>query len=290
MSVELLRKTRALNGLLQASAGQAVSLQAMARVLGDNIDCSTHILDDGGRILGYYFPADFARDIMLDIVANGAAFPAAYCEFLSSIEQTRANLCEEGEACAFTLSGLCRRRDRRITVVPILGAGTRLGTMLLIGFGRDFSAADLVLAEYGATVIGMEVLHLRMGRLKDAARQLVSVQVAMEALSDSELDAIRRVLPVVQASQGLVVTTRVAKQMGCTRSVVVNALHKLKSAGVIESRSLGMKGTWVKLQNEDLLAEIERLWQQRRHRGRRAPVSPLVSAGHRTATGDGVPV
>ena len=32
-----------------------------------------------------------------------------------------------------------------------------------------------------------------------------------------------------------------------TRSVIVNALRKLESAGIIESRSLGMKGTFIKV-------------------------------------------
>lgn len=48
--------------------------------------------------------------------------------------------------------------------------------------------------------------------------------------------------------------------MGITRSVIVNALRKLESAGVIESRSLGMKGTYIKVLNDkflNALAEIK---------------------------------
>ncbi|HTG68743.1 MAG TPA: hypothetical protein VL921_05750 [Candidatus Udaeobacter sp.] len=44
-----------------------------------------------------------------------------------------------------------------------------------------------------------------------------------------------------------------------TRSVIVNALRKLESAGVIETRSLGMKGTYIKILNQQLLQELEKI-------------------------------
>ncbi|HBM75829.1 MAG TPA: GTP-sensing pleiotropic transcriptional regulator CodY, partial [Clostridiaceae bacterium] len=40
--------------------------------------------------------------------------------------------------------------------------------------------------------------------------------------------------------------------------VIVNALRKLESAGVIESRSLGMKGTHIKILNDKLLEELKK--------------------------------
>ena len=48
-----------------------------------------------------------------------------------------------------------------------------------------------------------------------------------------------------------------ADRVGITRSVIVNALRKLESAGVIESRSLGMKGTFIKVKKKNL-DELER--------------------------------
>ena len=45
-------------------------------------------------------------------------------------------------------------------------------------------------------------------------------------------------------------------RVGITRSVIVNALRKFESAGVIESRSLGMKGTYIKILNEKLKEEL----------------------------------
>ena len=50
-----------------------------------------------------------------------------------------------------------------------------------------------------------------------------------------------------------------AHSLGITRSVIVNALRKLESAGVIVSESSGMKGTYIKVTNELIYDEIEEL-------------------------------
>jgi len=58
----------------------------------------------------------------------------------------------------------------------------------------------------------------------------------------------------LQGSEGILVTSRVADKARITRSVIVNALRKLESAGVIESRSSGMKGTYIKVLNDNIFA------------------------------------
>ncbi len=50
-----------------------------------------------------------------------------------------------------------------------------------------------------------------------------------------------------------VVASKVADRVGITRSVIVNTLWKLVNAGVLESRSLGMKGTYIKVLNPNLI-------------------------------------
>ena len=53
--------------------------------------------------------------------------------------------------------------------------------------------------------------------------------------------------------------SKIADRVGITRSVIVNALRKFESAGVIESKSLGMKGTYIKILNEYLMDEVQKL-------------------------------
>ena len=42
------------------------------------------------------------------------------------------------------------------------------------------------------------------------------------------------------------------------KSVIVNALRKFESAGLIETKSLGMKGTYIRVKNEFLLDELKK--------------------------------
>ena len=48
-------------------------------------------------------------------------------------------------------------------------------------------------------------------------------------------------------------------------SVIVNALRKFESAGVIESRSSGMKGTYIKVLNDMVFDEVEKLKRENMH-------------------------
>ena len=55
------------------------------------------------------------------------------------------------------------------------------------------------------------------------------------------------------------VTSKIADREGITRSVLVNAIKKFQSAGIFVSRSSGMRGTYIKVINELVFDELERV-------------------------------
>ena len=67
----------------------------------------------------------------------------------------------------------------------------------------------------------------------------------------------------VDYMEGILVASKIADRVGITRSVIVNALRKLDSAGVIVSKSSGMKGTYIKVTNELIYEEIDNLKRER---------------------------
>lgn len=83
--------------------------------------------------------------------------------------------------------------------------------------------------------------------------------MAISSLSYSELEAIEHIFDELNGKEGLLVASKIADRVGITRSVIVNALRKLESAGVIDSRSLGMKGTFIRVLNDKFLVELEKL-------------------------------
>ena len=66
-------------------------------------------------------------------------------------------------------------------------------------------------------------------------------------------EAIEHIFRELDGTEGLLIASKIADRVGITRSVIVNALRKLESAGIIESKSLGMKGTYIKVLKEYFL-------------------------------------
>lgn len=94
-------------------------------------------------------------------------------------------------------------------------------------------------------------------------RKVQIVKSAISTLSFSELEAITHIFDELDGSEGILVASRIADRVGITRSVIVNAHRKFESAGVIESRSSGMKGTYIKVINDVVFDELDKLKKQR---------------------------
>ena len=119
-------------------------------------------------------------------------------------------------------------QDGLTTIVPINGGGERLGTLILSRLEEEFNNDDLILAEYGATVVGMEILREKAEEIEEEARSKAVVQMAISSLSYSELEAIEHIFEELDGKEGLLVASKVADRVGITRSVIVNALRKVR--------------------------------------------------------------
>lgn len=255
--MDLLAKTRRINRLLEKSAGQHVNFTAMAEVLRDVIVANVYVLSRKGKLLGYAIAQEINNQRMNEMLEE-RRFPDWYNTELLKVHETVTNLSVESELTAFPIEMKETFSAGLTTLVPIIGGADRLGTLILARLDVPFNNDDLVLAEYGATVVGIEILRERAEVIELEARNKAVVQMAIGSLSYSELEAVDHIFEELNGKEGLLVASKVADRVGITRSVIVNALRKLESAGVIESRSLGMKGTYIKILNDKLLGELEK--------------------------------
>lgn len=253
----LLERTRKINKLLQKS--EKVQYEEISSVLSNVMSANIYILNKEGSILGFALLDNFECDLMRDNVLNQGYFPEWYVEWLLKITETSPNLTLDKGMCAFSEGTSCMFNDKFTTIVPIHGGGERIGTLIVAKFHDQFTDDDLILGEYGATVVGMEILRDRSDKIEEEARKKATVQVALGTLSYSELEAVMHILGELEGNEGLLVASKIADRVGITRSVIVNALRKFESAGVIESKSLGMKGTYIKVLNERLLDELKKM-------------------------------
>lgn len=252
----LLSKTRRLNKTLQSYGSEPVSFPELSKILSDILEANVYIASMKGRVLGYKISEGFECDIIKTEVEKTRRFPKKYNDTLLNTTETDENIKEFTE-CVFDEQIVCGHPGKIATVIPIISGGKRLGTLVLARFGKEFKSGDLILAEYSATIVGMEILRSKSEEIENEARKRSVVQMAIGTLSYSELEAMDHIFNELDGNEGLLVASKIADRVGITRSVIVNALRKFESAGVIESRSLGMKGTHIKILNDKLLDELK---------------------------------
>ncbi|SDJ72574.1 GTP-sensing pleiotropic transcriptional regulator CodY [Sediminibacillus albus] len=256
--MELLNRARKINSMLQKTTGKSVNFNDMSATLRDIITANIFVVSRRGKLLGFAINQQIENERMKSMLEE-RQFPKEYTDSLFNIQETTSNIDIDSEYTAFPVENKELFKNGLTTIVPIIGGGERLGTLILSRLTQSFNEDDLLLAEYGATVVGMEILHEKTEEIEMEARSKAVVQMAISSLSYSELEAIEHIFDELDGNEGLLVASKIADRVGITRSVIVNALRKLESAGVIESRSLGMKGTYIKVLNNKFLVELQKI-------------------------------
>ncbi|BCJ87203.1 GTP-sensing pleiotropic transcriptional regulator CodY [Effusibacillus dendaii] len=255
----LLEKIQEFNRMIQKSSVKGVDFKELAQLLSDMVKANVYIVAKSGKILGYGL-AEYELTLEWNQIMNvEKRFPGNFNETLLKFDETVKNLEDKDALYVFSEEENEVFKKKNLTVVPIRGGGQRLGTLLLARLNKQFTNDDLILCEYGATVVGIEIIHAQQEEMQVNTRNRTVVAMALESLSFSEQEAIHHIFQELEGSEGLLVASKVADRVGITRSVIVNAIRKLESAGVIESRSLGMKGTYIKVLNPLFLEQLEKL-------------------------------
>ena len=252
----LLAKTRTLNRLLQRAAGGALSFREMAEVLCTTIQADVFVVSRRGKVLGCAAVGPYQHEQLRALSSEDLRFSPESNERFMSMQETATNVSTDaGVAEAFPIVVA----QDIMTVVPIVGGRDRLGTLILLRSSESFGDDELILAEYGSTIVGMEILRERAEEIEQEARSRTVVAVAVGSLSFSELEAVEHIFEELDGKEGLLVASKIADRVGITRSVIVNALRKLESAGIIESKSLGMKGTHIRVLNQKFYEQLDKL-------------------------------
>ena len=131
-----------------------------------------------------------------------------------------------------------------------------MGFLICARETEAFSDEIPLLAEYAAALASVLMIRTASRKAETEARKKTVVQLALEVLSYSELEAVKYIFSEIEGNEGFLVASKLAAEYKLTRSVIVNALRKLESAGVIDARSLGMKGKYIKILNDYLYEEL----------------------------------
>ncbi len=256
-SVQLLDKTRKIGKLLHNSNSGKVVFNDICRVLCDILSSNMFVISKKGKVLGIGESADVESLSGLLVDNVGSFIDPMLNERLLTILSTKENVNLE----TLGFEGIDSSKFQAI-ITPIEIAGERLGTLFIYKTEKPYDIDDIILCEYGTTVVGLEMLRAVNEENAEESRKLAVVKSAISTLSFSEMQAIIHIFDELDGMEGVLVASKIADRVGITRSVIVNALRKFESAGVIESRSSGMKGTYIKVTNDVVFSEIKKLKQE----------------------------
>ncbi len=254
MSVQLLDKTRKINRLLHNNTSHRLVFNDICKILSGILESNILVISKKGKVLGtgFYKGVEVMDELIYDKV--GGFVDNMLNERLLNVLSTKENV---------NLATLGFNDDNVVKfnalLTPIEISGERLGTLFMYKSDKLYDIEDIVLGEYGTTVVGLEMLRAVNDEYAELERKKQIVKSAVSTLSSSELEAIKHIFNELEGTEGVLVASKIADRVGITRSVIVNALRKFESAGVIESRSSGMKGTYIRVVNEVIFDEITKL-------------------------------
>ena len=256
MSVQLLDKTRKINKLLHNNNSSKVVFNDICQVLTEILDSNILVISRKGKVLGVSLCPGVEEIKELIDAEVGGYIDSMLNERLLGVLSTKENV--NLETLGFVGDNI---KKYQAIINPIDIAGERLGTVFMYKSDSQYEIDDIILSEYGTTVVGLEMMRSVHEENAEENRKIQIVKSAINTLSFSELEAIIHIFDELDGMEGILVASKIADRVGITRSVIVNALRKFESAGVIESRSSGMKGTYIKVLNDvvfDELAEIKK--------------------------------
>ena len=238
MSVQLLDKTRKINKLLHNNNSHKVVFNDICDVLSDILASNVMVISKKGKILGLKNREDIPEIHELIEGKVGSLIDNMLNERLLLVLSTKENV-------NLTTLGFDGKDIDKYhgLLLPIDIAGERLGTLFLYRLQTEYDIDDI-----------MRALNEENA---EENRKLAIVRSAINTLSFSELQAIKHIFSELDGEEGILVASKVADRVGITRSVIVNALRKFESAGVIEARSSGMKGTYIKVLNDVVFDELK---------------------------------
>ncbi|KIR01781.1 GTP-sensing transcriptional pleiotropic repressor codY [Lachnospiraceae bacterium TWA4] len=253
MSVQLLDRIRKVNKLLHNSSLIKVDFNDICDVLSETLHSNILIVSKKGKVLGLGFAPQVTT--IEELLANQVG------EFIDPLLNERLlNVLSTKENVNLANLGFEQNpKEYEAIISPIDIGGKRLGTLFIYQNRIEYDIDDIILCEYGTTVVGLEMTRAVHEEIIEIERKKNLVQSAISTLSSSERDAIISIFNELDGLEGTLIASKIADKVGITRSVIVNALRKFESVGVIESHSSGMKGTKIRVINDEIFSELKKL-------------------------------
>lgn len=245
----ILSQIRAVSQIFENSSAGKLSYNEISEKLSDIMQANVYIISVKGKVMGIHCKDMEDNTAVYDPDSGGEYMPEAENKAFLSVKETTV---KENALSLFELFEHIpadRSHKKPHMIVPVYGGGIRQGTILFARY-EPFQTKDMILGEHVATAIGVELERRKKRAIEEKHRKENAAQMALEGLTYSEQVVVRDIFQQLRGESDLVVASKVADRAKVARSLVVSALRKLESAGMIEAHSYGPKGTWIKVLND----------------------------------------
>ena len=180
MSVQLLDKTRKINRLLHNNNSQKVVFNDICNVLSEILEANILVISKKGKVLGVGTHKGTSEITELIADKVGGFIDEMLNERLLSILSTKENV-------NLATLGFDEENVNKFQAIisPIDIAGSRLGTVFIYKEARGFNIDDIILSEYGTTVVGLEMMRSVNEENAEENRKVAIVKSAISTLSFS---------------------------------------------------------------------------------------------------------
>jgi transcriptional pleiotropic repressor len=240
-------KIRQLKSALYSNDGKLPDLQQAVNSLSAVIDAAVFLIGREGAVLFAQAGSVILNDDLNQLVKDGSL---AADQGLMQMLKNSYIADNEGH------SDNREKGGHYYTLVPLTAGDMQSALLMFYSAQKQLNDDQLTLTELGALLIGLLQRLEKAGKEEEVSRNKKLAEGAFESLSYSEVEAIEEILKNITNNESVVTASKIADNLGITRSVIVNALRKFESAGIIESRSLGMKGTFIRVKNPHALEMI----------------------------------
>ena len=180
-SVQLLDKTRKINKLLHNNSSQKVVFNDICKVMSDILVSNVLVISRKGKVLGVSIieEVEEIKELIQDEV--GGYVDSMLNERLLNVLSTKENVNLETLGFAEGYSN-----KYQAIIAPIDIAGERLGTLFMYKIENQYDIDDIILCEYGTTVVGLEMMRSVNEETAEEDRKVHIVKSAISTLSYSE--------------------------------------------------------------------------------------------------------
>ena len=188
-SVQLLDKTRKIGKLLHNNNSSKVVFNDICSVLCEILDSNVLVISKKGKVLGVgdCEGVESITELIVDQV--GGFIDGMLNERLLAVLSTKENV--NLETLGFEDENV---RKFQAIITPIEIAGERLGTLFIYKCDQQYDIDDIILCEYGTTVVGLEMLRAVNEESAEESRKLAVIKSAINTLSYSEMEAVVHIL------------------------------------------------------------------------------------------------